>query len=110
LRALTEAAQSRLTYISGARDDIPLDIYSTDHSAISYEQQAEKAFEADAELPGTMDGVLAVIVKKLVDAGFEQVLYRTYTPDSTPFTVVSVLVPGLLLNEADHFFPTKDVL
>lgn len=107
-RALTEAAQSRLTTISGAREDI--------HPAV-YEQRAPQLAAALAEIAGVagarrdgparsfaaapdgfserFDEDLAAVLAALRAAGLEQVVAVDLTRPELGLPVVRVVVPGL---------------
>jgi ribosomal protein S12 methylthiotransferase accessory factor len=106
LRALTEAAQSRLTLISGSRDDI------TQAQVLHISDPGNvRAMRERAEVPGardfraapdhvhaSFDEDLALQLGLLRRAGIEQcVLLDLNLPDTPPgIHVVRVVVPGLL--------------
>lgn len=102
-RALTEAAQSRLTVISGAREDIP---------PATYEQRAPQQAAARAELEqregparsfaAAPDGFserfdedLAAVLAALRAAGLGQAVVVDLTRPELGLPVVRVVVPGL---------------
>ncbi|MGF1729063.1 YcaO-like family protein [Photobacterium kasasachensis] len=100
LRALTEAAQTRLTMISGSRDDIEANNYQTStssircidststHGARSFQDILSwnfEHFEHDIEL----------ILHKLNNVGLKQVGVVNLTKDDYQIPVVRVVVPGL---------------
>ena len=97
-RALTEAAQSRLTYISGARDDLPF---------FGGEDLAQRLFESFEEPAGTktlaeMPGLssesvaadLEAVVAHLAGQGFETFWVDLTRPD-VGVPVVTTFIPGL---------------
>lgn len=105
LRALTEAAQCRLTVIAGSRDD---------HLPSGYERLRDR--ETDATVPGpgeprrapdvsftglptfcheTVDGDLALLVERLRSVGVRQAAVVELTPPGLPVAVVRVVIPGL---------------
>lgn len=106
-RALTEAAQSRLTNVAGSRDDIsPSALRSAsghdkwreaaqqhDETAMSvgYESIASYTFE-------TFDAELQWALGRLTANGFEQAVVVDLSKPSIPFSVVRVVVPGLMLS------------
>lgn len=105
LRALTEAVQSRLTHISGSRDDIlPGDYRRAGHPeqiAALQQRIATQAPTVDfATLPelGTpsFEGDLALIVQRLRQAGLSQVLVADLRHAALDVAVVRAVVPGLL--------------
>ena len=107
-RALTEAAQSRLTVISGAREDI---------SPAAYEQRAPQLAATLAEIAGAdgarrdgparsfaaaadgfserFDEDLAVVLAALRAAGLGQAVVVDLTRPELGLPVVRVVVPGL---------------
>ena len=104
IRAVTEAAQSRLTYIAGSRDDLYRKYYQRKKSPslFSYvhdvwEQKLAKtrfndvpseagpSFEADRDL----------VLDKLRACGIEQVAVVDLTDERFEIPVVRVIVPGL---------------
>lgn len=104
LRALTEAAQSRLTVISGSRDDL------TDaHNALRPSKDGtERSRGVICEQHGTtdfraiptwraesIDEDVATEVERLAAAGMDQVLVVDLTRREFRIPVVRVIVPGL---------------
>ncbi|GAA3613937.1 YcaO-related McrA-glycine thioamidation protein [Kineosporia mesophila] len=103
LRALTEAAQSRLAVIAGAREDLDEQAYRR-HS--SYDElrdylhewsagRPERSFDA---IPDRSSGDnakdLALLLDILAENGLGLVLRTELAPAGLPFTVVKVIVPG----------------
>lgn len=104
-RAITEAAQSRLTRIAGARDDIQSEDMQAIRSVeaierhvahVEQEQYASRIFD---EVPSasfvTTREALEFTIERLVSAGFRQILYVDLSREEFPIHVVRVLVPGL---------------
>lgn len=104
LRALTEAAQSRLTYISGSRDDLGRNAYEQSlnldslrsdrarmeiHSAVS-EFSAVPTFDG-----ATFDDDIAWELERLRSAGFDSVIVVDLTKRELGLPVVRVVIPGL---------------
>lgn len=103
-RALTEAAQSRLTFIAGARDDIP---------RFEYKDQLDPAVHARwlrrirGEAPGRpfaavpdyagrdLEAELRWELDRLVAAGIEEVIVVDLSRAEFSIPVVRVIVPGL---------------
>jgi YcaO-like protein with predicted kinase domain len=103
-RALTEAAQTRLTIIAGSRDDVTRAHYRG--------FQAEKVLEFDRRIaasgPGRMDfrstpsssnptfkEDLLRVLTRLGAAGIERVIVVDLSRPGLPLSVVRVIVPGL---------------
>lgn len=115
VRALSEAAQSRLTYIQGARDDLT-DSYAAFAAMTPDERSAFRgqllaryaspepatAFPARETAPST-DGpgvLLTGVLEATAKAGLGPVGVHSFAPLADPFHVVRVLVAG-----AEHFTP-----
>ncbi len=104
-RALTEAAQTRLTYIAGARDDFfPFDYERATDPELLADLWRRLAAPCDEpasfdELPATttrgLGGDLEVLVARLREAGFRQVIAIDLTHPRLEVPVVKVIVPGL---------------
>ncbi len=106
LRALTEAAQSRLTYISGARDDAFRATYrhaqrfdSIDFLRAELAKRGARSFSQAPSLEApTLNDELQFAVDALAKAGFVRVIFVDLTRPDFGIPVVRVLTPGL---EAD---------
>lgn len=104
LRALTEAAQSRLTGISGARDDLPRPVYSQ-HRASAFLCRQRNAIDGHA--PGrsfdqaptweadTLEDDLAWELERLREVGIEQAVAVDLTRAEFGIPVVRMVIPGL---------------
>jgi YcaO-like protein with predicted kinase domain len=103
IRALTEAAQSRLIYISGARDDI----FRHDDRGLKVSDNA-RTIAGLASRPGTVDarersnnatssfeGDLHRLLELVQRAGLEQVIVADLTHEELGIPVARVVVPGL---------------
>lgn len=104
MRALTEAAQARTTFIAGAREDIPDADYAP-------ESLRERQAMADALLTalkpnldfgdigstatGSFKGDIAATLSALRAVGIEEVMAVDLGNPALPFAVVRVVVPGL---------------
>jgi thioglycine synthase len=110
-RALTEAAQSRLTVISGAREDLEGQAYRR-HA--SYAQLRDYLYtwssgrpwiDYDA-VPNRSAGDNAVDLRVLLDTLIEHelklVLTKELAPPGLPFSVVKVVIPGSEFCHVDH--------
>jgi ribosomal protein S12 methylthiotransferase accessory factor len=99
IRAITEAAQSRLTYISGARDDIAPETFarplpgSLNQLLLMEPNPHWKALEAIDG--GTLSDMLRWLTAKLGAAGISSAIVVDLSPMEDAFRVAKVLVPGL---------------
>jgi ribosomal protein S12 methylthiotransferase accessory factor len=103
-RALTEAAQSRLTFISGARDDIPRSEYDEQLDPAVHRRWTERI---TGEGPGRrfdaapdhashdLEEELRWQLDRLVAAGIEEVVVVDLTRAEFSIPVVRVVIPGL---------------
>ena len=104
-RALCEAAQSRLTRITGSRDDIQRADFDEIRSQDSIRrQQLELDAQGDEvrsflEVPSlrlpSFEDDLANTAARLAEVGMSEVLYVDLSRSDLPVHVVRVLVPGL---------------
>jgi ribosomal protein S12 methylthiotransferase accessory factor len=97
-RALTEAAQSRLTYISGARDDLPVFAGPEAGFRIFDAFQEPAAGRRLADLPdlstASVAADLEAVVQRLEEHGFRAFWVDLSRPDfGVP--VIAAFVPGL---------------
>lgn len=103
-RALCEAAQSRLTIISGSRDDNPIHVYTHQNDL----QHVAVLHEACFGSPGTLAfGVredfstmsfeedIAVVLDALCEVGLERAIVVNLSRDDLGIPVAKVIVPGL---------------
>jgi YcaO-like protein with predicted kinase domain len=104
LRALTEAAQSRLTSIAGARDDMPRAQYAVSRNvdviarlrADLMEGRGGRSFrQAPSFESDTFDDDLLWLLERLAAAGLGQVVAVDLTHEGLNVPVAKVIVPGL---------------
>jgi ribosomal protein S12 methylthiotransferase accessory factor len=108
-RAVTEAAQTRLTYISGARDDIYREWYTTTQS--EFFQAQWKRFMTKGQqtidfrkLPSletdSLDADVSIQLSRLQSVGLDQVIVIDLTQPQFRIAVVRVIIPetGLSLH------------
>ena len=104
LRALTEAAQCRLTYIAGSRDDSDRDIYEQARNRSVIERARRRLvdtrgavrFEALRDRStATLEGDVSLELTALERAGVGQALVVDLTQRELGVPVVRVIVPGL---------------
>lgn len=103
-RALSESAQVRMTYITGARDDLPPHQYS-DAGRLEKMRQARRSMaQADsgrpfADGPGTESATLKEdidwMLKQLGSRAIDQVIVVNLSRQEFDLPVVRVVVPGL---------------
>jgi YcaO-like protein with predicted kinase domain len=96
-RALTEAAQSRLTYIAGSRDDLFPEEYAAQDTSGVRREAATLDFRTrkSPQLGPTFEADLAITLDLLRGAGFLQVIAVDHTRAEFGVPVVSVVVPGM---------------
>jgi YcaO-like protein with predicted kinase domain len=98
IRAITEAAQSRMTFVSGARDDIPDDAFTrlcpidTRACLELVASDDDRAFEY---VEGPVETLLQWVLQKLRTAGISIVAAADLGGSSLPVAVVKVIVPEL---------------
>jgi YcaO-like protein with predicted kinase domain len=103
MKALTEAAQVRMTYVSGARDDLePEEFAGTIRSArldfakrLSAEHRPVRSFR---EVPDTgrlhPPGMLGYLLKRLSAVGVDEVVAVNLSKPEIGIPVVRVVIPG----------------
>lgn len=98
-RAVTEALQSRLTLIAGARDDILRRHYNRNNDVTVETLPAGSEKRRLCEIAGLSGGSrrerLAWVLARLVAAGFGEAAAVDLSPAGSPLVVVRVVVPGL---------------
>lgn len=98
IRAVTEAAQSRLTYIGGARDDVYAETFCR-----PLPESTRRAFLAaprSTAAPGApirmhVDALLNHVISCVTKAGVRSVIAVPLTRGDLPFAVAKVIVPDL---------------
>jgi len=103
VRAVTEAVQSRLTYIAGSRDDYFRHDYlahrmsdtGRDVEFIESETATVDVSGLCSESTPTFEGDVAVLVEKLRRIGIDHVIAVDLTHEEVGIPVVRVIVPGL---------------
>lgn len=104
-RAITEAAQSRLTFIHGAREDLQEQTYSSDRAQAALFAVFDR-LEGTADWGSLKDGSsdnlredYRYVVNCLAEAGYRKIFRVNLTRPPFRLPVVKVLVPGLEFNE-----------
>ena len=106
MRALTEAAQTRLTMIAGCRDDIaPNDYYLEAHKNFEtekdelykiYRHVSEQQFQQIPSLESDrIDTDVRLELEMLMGSGFDQAVLIDLTKEAIGIPVVRLIIPGL---------------
>jgi ribosomal protein S12 methylthiotransferase accessory factor len=97
IRALTEVAQSRLTYISGARDDLFAETFNRPLAAetLALFDAAPGASTHYAAPEGDAAALLDWVLDKLAAAQIAPIIAVPLGDPALPISVVKVVVPGL---------------
>lgn len=104
MRAVTEAAQSRLTYIAGSRDDLYRRYYEETESAplLAYvhdvweRKLAQRRFnDVPSEAGASFEEDRDLLLRKLLAAGIQQVAMVDLTDERFGIPVVRAIVPDL---------------
>jgi ribosomal protein S12 methylthiotransferase accessory factor len=111
IRAITEAFQSRLTFIAGGRDDLFWSSYKTDlpqdapNSATFLVELAESApvlaaeEAAPADLPATASGVVDWLLSRLKGSGCGPVVRCDLSCPGSGLSVVKLVAPRLEIEQ-----------
>ena len=108
LRALTEAAQTRMTYISGSRDDLSPEEFTeggvgekldSARDLIGYQRPIGDFRQIPTLSADTFADDLAWLIDRLSTIGIEQVVAIDLTRPEIGIPVVRAVIPGL---EAPH--------
>ncbi|MFI4994963.1 MAG: YcaO-like family protein, partial [Hyphomicrobiales bacterium] len=104
-RALCEAAQSRLTLIAGARDDITPEHYAmaswAGNLASLFSDRAGPSRLEGTAAPApsidtaTIDGDLAAVLERLANSGIDRVVAVDLSHSSLPVAAVRIVIPEL---------------
>jgi YcaO-like protein with predicted kinase domain len=101
LRALTEAAQARLTFIVGSREDLTIGNYVDPFAAQEtpppdgVEPNVSTFVAAACTAQPTIEGDLALVLERLMARGIEEVIAVDLSPRDIPIFVVRMIVPDL---------------
>jgi ribosomal protein S12 methylthiotransferase accessory factor len=115
VRALTEAAQARVTAISGARDDIGPDLYGLVEDPVLLESWRNSLYSTNGkhqflQVPNasleTTEDELAHVLSCLSSVGFADVIMVDLSPTPSELcAVVRIVVPGLEGPLHRHYAP-----
>lgn len=104
LRSLTEAAQTRMTLISGARDDLGVAHYVRTADPVSHERALQsidaagprRSFRDAPHFEGeTFNADLSFLLERVRSVGVREVVAVDLTKEKLGLPVVRVVVPGL---------------
>lgn len=104
MRALTEAAQSRLTRITGSRDDLQsahVDLHRSEAKATADRARILDSAGAAARFPGassgfdTFEAEVDHLLERLHSANIGPVVVVDLSPADRPFFVLRAIAPGL---------------
>lgn len=111
LRALTEAAQARLTFIAGSRDDLsPAEYPAQAAAAVDRTGDRHRPLRRFADVPDweadTLEEDLDWTLQRLLAVGVQQVIAVDLTHAALQIPVVKVVIPGLEgADEDDDYVP-----
>ena len=103
-RALTEAAQARVTFIAGSRDDLGAQFYRSERRSerrrrlaeLARAHRGERDFDrVPSHYLGTVSGDVNWITKCLARVGLNQILAVDLSRDAMHVSVLRAIVPGL---------------
>lgn len=107
-RAITEAVQSRLTIISGTRDDAYPSTYKSlqkdnnaDNNKIPFETLGTKPF-IERDVPFGFDNCIHELINRIKKRGLNQVIVYDHSRDEFGISVVHAIVPGLKMTNSLH--------
>ena len=98
IRAVTEALQSRLTYISGARDDVWPELFAMPLPAqtrSAFLAVPASGFAAATRPAENISILLHKLLTRLRESGIGSVIALPLTPANLPFSVVKIFIPDL---------------
>lgn len=103
IRAITEAVQARVVYISGSRDDLFRDGFTKlkkmdDSARIRHYEATPPTISLAVkfgEATKSFEGDLAICISSLRAAGLSRIIVLDLTPPQLPFSIVRVIIPGL---------------
>jgi ribosomal protein S12 methylthiotransferase accessory factor len=98
IRAVTESVQSRLTYISGARDDISPETFQMqlpDETRRCFAAKPNASIPCVSAEPGSLQGLLSGTLDALRRAAIDVVAVLALSDPSLPFSVAKVFIPAL---------------
>jgi YcaO-like protein with predicted kinase domain len=111
-RALTEAAQDRLTVITGARDDLRRKVYepvsetlARSQQAVFAERPAREFSDAPTKESETLEGDVLWELDQLQMAGIKEVVAVDLTKPEFQIPVARVVIPGLEGPDGVNYVP-----
>lgn len=105
-RAISEAVQSRMTFIAGARDDLRPDLFARVADPVHLQSFQARCTVSLSELPAlpaqSTQDALDLIIKHVVSRGINQLYAIELAPKWLPASVVKVLAPQLEHPDGDR--------
>ena len=107
-RAITEAIQSRLTFISGSRDNLYPSVYNDVHRNAIYDIKKRDSTPLklnpllNVTIPNNFTQCIQELLHRLKHAGFNQVIVFNHTKADIDIPVVHVFIPGLIFDKQKH--------
>lgn len=98
LRAITEAVQSRITYISGARDDLELNYYNKNNRIQAFTGMGNHRPQYQQSMPSSIESCLEKLITTLSSHGYKDMYYLDHTRSPWNIPVVHVMVPDLIFD------------
>ncbi|MGZ2441609.1 YcaO-like family protein [Sinorhizobium medicae] len=105
IRAVTEAAQSRLTFISGARDDVFPETFNRPLPELTRQAflaEPSRRAIASPQVGGSLEALLRHTVDHLTSAGVQSAIALRLSANALPFSVVKIFVPKLENPDGDR--------
>lgn len=115
-RAITEAIQSRLTMISGSRDDMYPSVYQSVELSARMNGIRTASLRTlhpfkETTMPADFNNCIHQLLQRLKTYGFEQVIVYDHTKEDIGIPVVHVIIPGLEFDVNKHrnqaYFPEQ---
>jgi len=107
-RAITEAVQARLTFISGSRDDIHTKSYSNPESKYKDHDNSHKTAQPKPlAIPECFEAMQDTILTMLQAQGYDQAYLYDHTRQEYGIPVVHAVVPGLEFEVTQHSHSDK---
>lgn len=102
-RALTEAAQTRLTLITGSRDDVFFNYYQKQHHGVQHNEQYSHGNKTYQECmqPAydySFEANKMQLLPRLKESGYSNVIMINHTKPEIGIPVVHIFIPGLKIS------------
>ena len=109
-RAITEMIQSRVSFISGLRDDLYPSKYEgiknvTKKTPTRISSESKFHSFTETQIPGDFKQCIHKLLRHLNQAGYNQVISYEYTQKNIDIPVVKIIIPGLYFDASAHRLP-----